>query len=86
VANLAGSNPVLMARLGSLGRYLHEQGAGTYAATRQAYAQIYGLVQQQAAVLSYVDAFWILAMACLMVVPIIFVARRPEAGRAAMGH
>jgi len=86
VANLYRSNPVLTERVGSLARYFHARGATSFAATREAYGRIYGGMLQQAAVLSYVDTFWILAVVCFAIVPIVFVASRPKPGQAAMGH
>jgi DHA2 family multidrug resistance protein len=86
VAHLYGSNPVLTNRIATLAGYLHSRGASGYAATRGAYGRIYGAVQQQAAVLAYVDTFWILAIVCFAIVPIVFIASRPKPGQAAMGH
>jgi DHA2 family multidrug resistance protein len=86
VAHLYGSNPVLTNRIATLAGYLHSRGASSYAATRGAYGRIYGAVQQQAAVLAYVDTFWILAIVCFAIVPIVFIASRPKPGQAAMGH
>jgi len=86
LANLYGTNPMLTDQVRALSRYLHARGASTSDATHQAYGQIYGLLQRQVKVLSYVDAFWILAIVCLLITPIVFVARRPEPGQAAIGH
>jgi MFS transporter, DHA2 family, multidrug resistance protein len=86
VANLYGSNPTLLTRLEALSRQLHARGASSFAAMNQAYGQIYGIVQRQAMVLSYIDAFWIMAIICFAAIPLVFIARRPETGHAAMGH
>ena len=45
-------------------------------ATQQAYQAIYGMVSQQAAVLAYIDDFWLLAMLCLLCVPAGFFFKR----------
>jgi DHA2 family multidrug resistance protein len=86
VAQLYRSNPVLTSRIASLTERLHSRGASGFEATRDAYARIYETVQQQASVLSYVDTFWILAIVCFSIIPIIFIARRPHAGRGATVH
>ena len=52
----------------------------------QAYGQIGGMLQRQAAVLSYVDTFWIMAIICFAIIPVVFVAKRPEPGRASLAH
>src|SRR5205085_11989317 len=45
-------------------------------ATQQAYQAIYGMVSQQAAVLAYIDDFWILALLCFLCVPAGFLFQR----------
>jgi len=86
IANIYGSNPTLTARIAGLSHQLHVRGASSHAAVQQAYGQVYGAVQRQAAVLSYIDTFWVMAIICFAVIPIVMFARRPEPGRAAMGH
>jgi hypothetical protein len=41
-------------------------------ATKQAQAMVFGLVARQAATLSFIDLFWILAMFFLAMVPLLF--------------
>jgi MFS transporter, DHA2 family, multidrug resistance protein len=57
-------------------------------ATQMAYAQIYGMLQAQAAWLAYVDTIWLYSFACFAVVPLAFLMRRPKPGArpAAGGH
>jgi len=59
--------------------------AGYDAATaaQMAYAQIYGMLQQQAAWLAYVDTIWVYALACFAVVPLAFFMNRPKKGSTA---
>ena len=47
-------------------------------ATRQAYAGLFGMVQQQAAMLSFADAFKLLAFLFLVVLPLILLMRAPR--------
>ncbi|HEX4346784.1 MAG TPA: DHA2 family efflux MFS transporter permease subunit [Vicinamibacterales bacterium] len=86
VANLYGGNPTLNTQVRTLARYLHERGASNADATHQAYGQLYGVLQRQVNALSYVDAFWILGIVCFVITPLVFIAKRPEPGQAAMGH
>ena len=53
--------------------------------TRHASALIYRLLQQQAGMLAYVDCFYVLGIAFLMVIPFVFLMKRIEPGKAAMG-
>jgi len=61
----------------------YQAGAASAAdALHQAQAQIYALVQQQAAMLSYIDAFWVFGVVFLALVPLVFIMRRPGSGAA----
>jgi DHA2 family multidrug resistance protein len=86
VANVYGANPTLNARVAALTRVFHERGASHFMATREAYAEIGRSIGREATVLAYVDTFWILAIVCFLVVPIIFIAKRPDPGQAPAGH
>jgi MFS transporter, DHA2 family, multidrug resistance protein len=55
-------------------------------AMKQAYGRIYQMVQAQAAVLAYVDIFWILGIAVALAIGLLFFAKRNKLGQAAMGH
>jgi DHA2 family multidrug resistance protein len=45
-------------------------------ALRQAQAQLYALVQKQALMLSYIDAFWLLSLVMLALVPLVLALGR----------
>ena len=47
-------------------------------ATRQSYGAIWGVVQQQAAMLSFVDTFRALAVVFLLVLPLLLLMRKPR--------
>ena len=51
-------------------------------ATLQAYREIYGMIERQAAVLSYVDIFGMMVIVCFAIIPLIFVAKRPQPDQA----
>jgi DHA2 family multidrug resistance protein len=56
-------------------------------ALHQAQAQIYAMVQRQAAVLSFDDTFWVMAVILALMVPLVLLMRRPPPGAAPMaGH
>ncbi|MBV8842800.1 MAG: DHA2 family efflux MFS transporter permease subunit [Bryobacterales bacterium] len=60
--------------------------AGSAQALRQSYARLYFLLQQQASVLAYIDIFWILGIITMSAIVLLFFAKKPKPGQAAMGH
>ncbi len=52
-------------------------------ALHQAQAELYAMVQQQAAVLSYLDAFWLVGAALVAMVPLVLLLRKPASGAGA---
>jgi MFS transporter, DHA2 family, multidrug resistance protein len=62
-------------------------GADLATATRRAYAAVFGLVAQQAAMLSFNAAFWLLAILFVAIVPFILIMERPASpGGGVPGH
>ena len=55
-------------------------------ALHQAQAQLYAMVQRQALVLSYIDAFWLLAVIFAALVPLVLLLRKPDPGGAPPAH
>ena len=57
-------------------------------ATQQAYQVIYGLVVRQAAVLAYIDNFWLMAILCFLGVPaaLLFARVKAKKGAVSAGH
>ena len=53
-------------------------GADVATATKQAYAALFGVVQQQAAMMSYNDTFRMMAYLALIMLPLILIMRRPK--------
>ena len=51
---------------------------------RRAYAIIYGMVQQQAVTLAFIDTIWLLAVGCAILTPLAFLMRRAKPGAAMM--
>ena len=54
-------------------------GSDPVTAERQAYVAISGLVQRQAAMLSFLDIFMMLTFAFLVMVPLVFIMKKPRA-------
>ncbi|MFB3814157.1 MAG: DHA2 family efflux MFS transporter permease subunit [Terriglobales bacterium] len=61
-----------------LWRSMQAQGADGYTATRQALGAIYGMVQRHAAMLSFVDAFWVMGVVFALMLPFVAVLRNPH--------
>ncbi|MBV8334214.1 MAG: DHA2 family efflux MFS transporter permease subunit [Alphaproteobacteria bacterium] len=49
-------------------------------ALHQAQAQLYAMVQTQATVLSYIDAFWVMGVVLLAMLPLLLLLRKPARG------
>ena len=60
------------------------RGADAATAAQRAYAAAAGMVARQAATLSFIDLFWILAMFFLAMIPLLFFMKRREQVEVAM--
>ena len=60
-------------------------GASSQTAAQQAYAAIWGMVQRQAAMISFVDTFRAMAIVFLLVLPFLLIMRRPKHHRGGGG-
>jgi DHA2 family multidrug resistance protein len=60
---------------------LTRAGLSVHAAQQQALGRMYGLVQAQAAVLSYIDVYWLLAMGSAIMFVASFLLKRNEPGK-----
>ncbi len=85
VEHLTPYNMTYVAALKNFAARLHHQGSGTVAGSDQALGSIYNAVQQQAAMLSYLDVFWTMMLGTLAVILIVFMLRKTE-GKVTPGH
>ena len=87
---LSQSSGVLQSQVDALGRYLVEHGGRAVSlAQGKAMAQgsIYGQFLRQCTMLAYLDVIKVLAIAMLMLIPLVFLMRRPPKGKGGpMGH
>jgi MFS transporter, DHA2 family, multidrug resistance protein len=79
-------SPVARTTLEQLRAMFIARGADAVTATQRAYGAAFGMVEQQSAVLSFVEAFWLLGVIFLAVLPLILLMKRPRQGRAIVGH
>jgi hypothetical protein len=70
--------------LGGLTQALSHHGAATAAATRRAYAIVYGMVMQQATTMAFIDILWLMSIVCALLIPLAFLMQRPKPGAAMM--
>jgi DHA2 family multidrug resistance protein len=73
-------DPAARAMFESIRNGLIAKGADFTTATKQAYAALFGMVQQQAAMLSYIDAFFLLAVMFVAVMPLVLIMKKPKGG------
>ena len=69
---------------GATGMLVH-QGQNIGLAARQAQGLVYGMVQRQAAMLSFVDNFWIMGVIFLCAIPLMFLMKKTRPHKGPMG-
>jgi MFS transporter, DHA2 family, multidrug resistance protein len=82
-------NPVAQAAFQGMKQSIMARGVDAATATKQAYAGLFGMVQQQAAMMSYVDVFYLLAIMFAACLPLIFLMKKAPkggGGPGAMAH
>ncbi len=82
-ANVTAYNPAARQMLQNMRSMFQAQGSGPVLSNSKAYASIWGMVQQQAAILSYIDVFVILAVVFLAILPLLLLMKKPPSGKAA---
>jgi DHA2 family multidrug resistance protein len=75
------SSPTSQRALAQLTPYLAHQGFDRMTAMHKAGGLIYGQLQQQAALLSYADAFYLMGILSMVTIPMVFLMRTAEHNR-----
>ncbi len=75
VGNMTPLNPRYMAAMHGLTSQLQAKGSDAMGAAHQAGALLYGELQRQAAMLAFIDVFWILGAVCLWMIPCMFLIK-----------
>lgn len=78
IANITAGDPETRRALQGMTAWFHAGGADGYTASRKALGALYGMVQQHAAMMSFVEAFWIMGVVFLIMLPLIALLRRPR--------
>jgi DHA2 family multidrug resistance protein len=79
IANIAPGDLQARRMLQGMQAWFHLRGFDSYVASRKALAAMYGMVQRHAAMLSFVEAFWVMGVMFLVMLPFIVVLRNPRA-------
>jgi len=83
-SHLSASNPSLRKALAGLTAVIASHGGGSAGssadAMQRAYAIVQNTVSRQANMLAYIDCFWLLAVSSLIMIPLVFVMKRTQAG------
>ncbi|HUA33024.1 MAG TPA: DHA2 family efflux MFS transporter permease subunit [Candidatus Binataceae bacterium] len=70
--------------IGGMNQMFAQRGFSLPDAAQQSYAHLYGFVQMQAAALAYVDAIWVMAISCAVMVPLVFLLKKNDPRQAQM--
>jgi DHA2 family multidrug resistance protein len=77
VANLTPGNLKTQAMIAGMQAWFHSHGIDAVSAQRKALAAAYGMVQAHASMLSFVEAFWVMGVIFLAMLPFLLLLRRP---------
>jgi DHA2 family multidrug resistance protein len=78
-ANMHNDNPKFRQVVEGLSAMLHSQGLSAAQATRQAYARVSMLMEQQAAAVAFTDVMAVLAIIVACLIPLPFIMKKPPA-------
>jgi DHA2 family multidrug resistance protein len=80
VAHVTGANPAANRTFSGLQNLWTSTGSGPVLARQQSFAAVWGMVQQQASMLSFIDIFDIFTFVFLGMIPLILILKRPPKG------
>jgi DHA2 family multidrug resistance protein len=78
VGNITAGNLESGRMLQGMQGWFHANGVDQYVASRRAWATLYGMVQRHASMLSFVEAFWVMGVPFLVMLPFILFLRNPR--------
>jgi DHA2 family multidrug resistance protein len=85
VSHLSAADAPVRNTISSLGGYLANQGVSTPDGIKQAYGMMANAMSQQAAMLSFLDCFWLLGFVAIIGLPLALMVKRFAAARAPVG-
>ena len=78
VGNITAGNLKTRRMLQGMQGWFHANGVDQSLASRRAWAALYGMVQRHASMLSFVEAFWIMGVLFLAMLPFVLLLRNPR--------
>jgi len=75
VSHVTPFDPRMRMMVHGLRSWFQIQGYSSVDAAKKSLGAIYGMVQQQAAMLSFVEAFWVMGMVFVCMIPLVFLLR-----------
>jgi DHA2 family multidrug resistance protein len=85
-ANVTADNPAAQAMLAQMKGAFMAAGVDAVTASERAYAAMFGMVQRQAAMVSFVGIFQLLGLLFVALVPLVLLMKRPKAGGHVAAH
>jgi DHA2 family multidrug resistance protein len=85
-SNLSASNPALQSRIQALGLVVQSHGGGPPGSSPAPWAYIQAILTRQATTLAYIDCFWFLGVAILLMVPMVFLMKKNKPGAGMAVH
>ncbi len=79
-SHLSAGSPQVQSMLQGTARALEARGFSATDAMHKAYALLQANFYRQATMLAYIDNFWLLGVAILVMVPLVFLMKRPKTG------
>ncbi len=79
-ANVTAFNPQTQALLHRLQAGLAARGTGGVLAQKRSYGALFGVIERQATLLSYIDLFQLLALIFLAMIPLVMIMKKPSHG------
>jgi DHA2 family multidrug resistance protein len=79
-SHLSAANPALRSMLLGASQAMRAHGASAAVATQRAYALLQGTVARQATMLAYIDCFWLLGVAIMAMIPMVFLMKKSRPG------
>jgi DHA2 family multidrug resistance protein len=78
VEHIGAGNTQTLSLLRQMRSFFENAGADAATAQRKALAALYGLVQRHASMLSFVEAFWIMGIVFLLMLPLVLLLQSPR--------
>jgi DHA2 family multidrug resistance protein len=83
---LSAANPNFQRTLAGITSSLEGRGVSAADAARKAYAMLQGTILRQANMQAYIDCFWLLGIAILAMVPLVFLMKKTRPGASMAVH